>query len=83
LKHIENTRRQIGELAELSAKTEAAEQRILESAEKHLAKIQARIAELRPRAVLDQEAGEEYQKLTAEQNRLGVVIATAKKHLAA
>lgn len=81
MKHIENTRRQLGELAELSAKTDAAERRILESAEKQLAAMQEKIAGMGHEALLDPDKGREYQLLLSNRHRLQVVIAQAKKNL--
>lgn len=80
---IENTRRQLGELSALSKKTDDAERRILESAEKQLAVLQEKIATLRPAALLDPDKGREYQLLVSDRHRLQVVIAQAKRNLSA
>ncbi len=79
---MDNVRRQLGELASLADKTDAAERKILEAAEKRLAWAGDRMAELKPRAILDGEAGREYQELSLERQRLQTVIAQARKNLA-
>lgn len=79
--HIENVRRQIGELSSLAAKTDEAERKILHAAEKRLEWVQSRLAELRSKAVVDGEAGREYQDLALERGRLDLVIAQARKLL--
>lgn len=68
-------------LATLSAKTDAAERRILESAEHRREAVQKQIAQLRPRALLDDAAGERYQDLILERGRLDIVIANARARL--
>ena len=81
-KHADNVRRQLSELSDLAAKTEAAERKILEAAEAQLEQVNSRIQELRPSALLDSGSSDEYQKLVADRARLNVVIAQARKHLA-
>lgn len=78
----ENARRQLGELSELSAKSDAAERKILEAAEKRQEWVSGQIAELRPRALLENEASDRYQALVEERAKLDIVIAQAKRHLA-
>lgn len=80
--HIENVRRQIGELSSLAAKTDAAERKILEAAEKRLDWVQSRLADLRSKALVDAAAGKEYQELALERGRLNLVIAQAQKNIA-
>lgn len=79
--NIENVRRQIGELSGLAEKTDAAERKILEAAEKRLETVESRLGELRTRALVDTEAGKEYQGLALERGRLNMVIAQARKNL--
>ena len=79
--HIENVRRQIGELSSLAAKTDEAERKILEAAEKRLEWANGRMAELKASALTDGEAGKEYQELAHERQRLDMVIAQARKNL--
>lgn len=79
--HAANVRRQIGELAELSAKTAHAERRILERAEYLLDGIQKQISEVKPLALLSAKDGETYQDLILDRHRLEVVIAQAQRNL--
>ena len=78
---IENVRRQIGELSSLAEKTDAAERKILESAEKRIDWVQSRMGELRAKALTDGDAGKEYQSLAMERSRLNLVIAQARKNI--
>lgn len=78
---IDNTRRQLGELSALSAKTDAAERKILDAAQKRREWVVGQIAELRPRALLESEAGEQYQSLVEERAKLDIVIAQAQRQL--
>lgn len=81
--HIDTTRRHLGELASLSDKTEAAERKILSSAEKRLADVEADIAKTRPLALVPGAAeATQYQELIAERGRLHQVIAQARAVLA-
>lgn len=70
--------RMLSNLAGLSARTDAAEQRILDAAVRRLDEVQARIEVLRPDAALG--SGDEYQRLILERGRLGLVIEQAKKN---
>ena len=79
--HAANVRRQLGELSDLGRKTVAAERRILESAERQIETIKSRILELRPMAMLDEKAGEEYQSLMENRQRLQAVVAQARSNL--
>lgn len=79
-KHIDTTRRHLGELAAMSDKTEAAERKILARAEGMLAKVEADIEKVRPTAMVD--GADRYQELIAERGRLHQVIAQAKAVLA-
>lgn len=76
-----NTKRKLAELGAMSSRTDAAERRILESAEAQLEKMQARISEIRPTVLVDGEHADEYKRLISDRHRLGVVIAQARKNL--
>lgn len=73
--HIENTRRQLGELGAMSAKTEAAERRILADAEKMLADVSAKIEAARSKDP------DEYMRMVEERGRLQQIIAQARNVL--
>ena len=77
----DNTKRKLAELGAMSSRTDAAERRILESAESQLQKMQARIAEIRSAALLKGTDTDEYQRLIADRHRLQVVVAQARKNL--
>lgn len=78
-KHIERTRRSLGELNSLSAKTEAAERRILEQAERRHAEVLAALERARPGVEGAPEAAQErYTDLVKERGQLEAVIAKAK-----
>lgn len=81
--HIKKVHDQLGDLAGLSAKTEAAERKILDAAEKRLATVQAAIE----RAAAGVEAAtddtqQRYLDLITERGQLHTVIAKAKQALA-
>ena len=81
--HIKNTRRQLGELAAMSAQTEAMERQILERAEKHLAKIEGEIDKARADAMAgDDAAKDRYTEMVMERGRLQRVIEQARAVLA-
>ena len=71
----------LGDLAALSAKTEAAVRRILAQAERRLGVIAGRIDEIRPRALLDEALADEYQRLILERGKLNLVVAQALRVL--
>ena len=71
----------LGDLAALSAKTEAAERRILAQAERRLDVIAGRLDEIRPRALLDEALADEYQRLILERGKLNLVVAQARRVL--
>jgi hypothetical protein len=74
--HIDNTRRQLGELAALAQQTEAMERQILERANKLLADVDGQIKRARIDALTgDDAAKEHYQHLVFERGRLHQVIA--------
>ena len=81
--HIKKVYDQLGDLAGLSAKTEAAERQILAAAEKRLATVQAAIE--RARAGVEaspDDAQQRYLDLVTERGQLHTVIAKAKQALA-
>lgn len=71
----ENIRRQLGELGAMSAKTEAAERRILADAGKMLAEVSAKIDAARSKDP------DEYMRLIEERGRLQQIIAQARNVL--
>lgn len=75
--HLDNTRRQLGELGALADKTEKAERDILERARKRHEEVASRIEELRPKVHTDQAAADEYTDLVSERGTLERVIANA------
>lgn len=80
--HIKKLHNQLGDLAGLSAKTEAAERNILAAAEKRLATVQAAIE--RAAAGIEaapDDAQQRYLDLLAERGQLHTVIAKAKQAL--
>lgn len=79
---IDRTRAQLGDLAGLTAKTEAAERRILAAAEKRLDEVQALIERARPgiEAAPDSAQGR-YLDLVTERGQLQTVIGKARQAL--
>lgn len=76
--HIENTRRQLGELGAMSAQTEAMERKILERAHQQLAKVDGDMDKARADAMAgDDAAKNHYTGLIEERGRLHHVIAQA------
>lgn len=71
----------LGHLAQLAARTDASEQRILEAAEKRLVEVTADLDRLRPAITTDEQALDDYQELTLERGQLEIVIATARENL--
>lgn len=75
-------RKQLGTLAGLAAKTEAAERKILASAEKRLAVVQAQIDRARPGVEAAPDAAQDrYLELVRERGQLHQVIARARQTL--
>jgi hypothetical protein len=74
-RHIDAARRRLGHLAGLAAKTEAAEKQILASAQSRLEAVDRDLNRLRPRAVVDDDAGEQFETLTRERGQLQNIIA--------
>lgn len=80
--HIEKTRSSLGELAGLSAKTEVAEKRILEAAEKRLQAVQAELGKFSNVESAPEDEQDRYMDLIAERGQLHMVIEKARKALA-
>ena len=76
--HIENTRRQLGELGTMSAQTEAMERQILERAQKLLGDIEGKLDQARVDAMSGDDAAKAaYTGMVEERGRLQQVIAQA------
>jgi hypothetical protein len=71
----DSLRADLAALAGDKAKTDAADGHIRETARARLEVVQARIDELKPKAMTDDAAGEEYQMLIAERGRLNLIQA--------
>lgn len=81
-RHISNTRAHLGELHGLAAKTEAAERRILESAETRLDEVNQSIERLHPGVETAPDASQDrYLSLVEERGQLATVIAKARQAL--
>lgn len=79
--HIDTTHKHLGELAMMAHHTQAAEQKILDEAEKQLAKVEKDLPKAASAAMTTGE--EAYTHLIAERGRLHQVIAQARKNLGA
>lgn len=82
-KHLTNTRDHLGELATLSARTDAAERNILRAAERRMAEVSAMIE--RSRAGVEgapENAQDRYIELVRERARLQLIIAKAQGFVA-
>lgn len=80
--HIDNTRRQLGELGAMAAQTEAMERKILERAQEQLGKIEGDLDRTRAAAMAGDDAAQaQYTDMVAERGRLQQVIAQAKQVL--
>lgn len=77
--HIENTRRQLGELGAMASQTEAMERKILARAEELLTDVEAKLKKIGGAAVTTEQ--DQYADLIEERGRLHQVIAQAKAHL--
>lgn len=76
--HIDNTRRQLGELGAMAHQTEAMERKILERAHHQLAQIEGAIDTARADAMAgDDDAKSRYTHMVEERGRLQHVIAQA------
>jgi hypothetical protein len=81
--HIDNTRRQLGELGAMAAQNEAMERKILKRAEDKLSEVEGKIDAARAKAMAgtdDDKAA--YTGLVTERGHLHQVIAQAKQVLA-
>ena len=78
--HIDNTHRQLGELAAMSHQTQEAERRILAKALEILKQVEADLPKAASTAMTGGE--DHYMHLIAERGRLQQVVAQARKHLA-
>lgn len=80
---MEKARQGLGELGMLADKTEKAERRILEAAEKRLDEVSGLIERAQPSAQSADDAGQQrYLDLVAERGQLNIVIANARQALA-
>lgn len=77
-----DVKRLLSDLAALSARTDPAEQRILDRALERDTECAARLDELRPQAESDESAGKEYKDLTLERGQIERVIALAHRRIA-
>lgn len=76
--HIDNTRRQLGELGAMSAQTEAMERKILERAQHLLGDIEGKLDQARADALSGDDAAKAaYAGMVDERGRLQQVIAQA------
>ncbi len=76
--HIENTRRQLGELGAMSAQNEAVERKILARSQELLKKIDSEIDDARANAMSgDDAAKSHYTGMVEERGRLQQVISQA------
>lgn len=74
---------QLARLAGLTARTQAAEQRIHDRAVARDAEVSGRLDQLRPGAMADDDTAREYQTLILERAKLAQVIGVARAHLSA
>ena len=82
-RHLANTRDNLGELATLAARTNAAERNILAAAEKRLQEVNGSIERLR--AGIDgapDRSRQRYLDLVQEQGQLQIIIARAQGQIA-
>ena len=77
--HIEDTRRQLGELAAMAAQTEAMERKIMARAEALLADIEGKIKSEWAAGLANDKAQLRYTDLLEERGRLLQVIAQARQ----
>lgn len=77
--HIDNTHRQLGELAAMSHQTQEAERRILARAQEMLTQIEADIPAARSASLTGD--GDHYMHLIAERGRLQQVVASSRQYL--
>lgn len=78
---MDTPRRNLGELAQLSQRTEADERRILQQAQEMLTKVEGEMDGARTAALGAPADAERYQELVEERGRLQQVIAQAQQVL--
>lgn len=71
----------LGNLAALTSRTNAAEQRIHDRAVERDGEVSARLDELRPTAMFDDGVAQEYQALVLERAKLAQVTGLAKQRI--
>ena len=71
----------LGDLSALTARTNAAEQRIHDRAVERDGEVSAKLDELRPTAMFDDGVAQEYQTLVMERAKLAQVIGLAKQRI--
>lgn len=76
--HIAAARQRLTDLEGLSLRTAQAERNILAAATARLDAVNADLNRLRPRALTDEDAGEEYTALVSERGQLQTIIAQAQ-----
>lgn len=82
--HIDNTRRQLGELGSMAQQTEQMERHIMSIATERLTEIEGKMEAARVAAMSgDDEEKDYYTDMVEERGRLQQVIARAKQNLAA
>lgn len=81
-RHIEDTRRQLGELGAMAHQTEAMERKILARAEALLADIESKINSVRSAPIAEDDAKQHYLDMVEDRSRLQQVIAQARQVLA-
>lgn len=80
--HIENTRRQLGELGAMAAQNEAMERKILARAEEQLTAVESKMDAARAKAMAGTDEDKaDYTALVTERGHLHQVIAQAKQVL--
>ena len=70
----ESLKSDLGALAADGQRTDAFAERLKSAAEDRLAAVNARLDELRPKAVIDTASGNEYLALLAERGQLDIVV---------
>lgn len=82
--HIENSRRQLGELAAMARQTEDMERKILARAQSRLGEVQGKLKPARVAAMTGDDAAQQtYLDLIKERGQLYQVIASAQSVLGA
>lgn len=81
-RHIEDTRRQLGELGAMAQQTAAMERKILARAKALLADIESKINSMRSAPIAEDGAKQHYLDMVEERSRLQQIIARARQALA-